>query len=234
MPGLGSAHHQVARHPVAVHGHGGWARALATGARRSRVPGAAAPHRPGDAVFALHAPVGNSCQLASAAGLVVGRQHVAGTCAASAPAPHRVAHQLVGLAGWRLQRAGRGCGPGRSAAGSLAPRRGQHRGACRPARCDQAGDVHERPHVLLRRRRVHHDQTVVHAAVEPKVAAKARVGGRRALRRLLPAARVLVRQNPGRRPGAPHRLPRLRPRSSSPTPTTPAARAKATASRPGC
>ena len=46
---------------------------------------------------------------------------------------------------------------------------------------DQPGDVHERPHVFLRRRRVHHDEAGAAAvAIDAEVAAKAGVARRRA------------------------------------------------------
>jgi hypothetical protein len=44
---------------------------------------------------------------------------------------------------------------------------------------DQAGDVDERPHVLLRRRRVHDDDAAAALEVGAQVAAKARVARRR-------------------------------------------------------
>jgi hypothetical protein len=47
---------------------------------------------------------------------------------------------------------------------------------------DQAGDVGERAHVFLGRRRVHHDQAGAVVGVQPQVTPKARIGRRRTQR----------------------------------------------------
>ena len=119
---------------------------------------------PADAELALHAPLGEQRQLARQQRLVVGRQRrrparAAASCTRACSAS-RI--RRVGLRGVGSAASARGTArcPGRSAAGSPASASAlQHlRARSGRRRAISRGHVHEGPHVLLRRRRVHHDQ----------------------------------------------------------------------------
>ena len=133
--------HQVARHPVAVHGH------LRLGQRaRDQLIARRRPHnrlgaRPGGAAFARDAPLGKERELAPEQGVVVGRQRRARNVA-SASARARRWHRASGCRRGRCRRAlarrearrGRARCRGRRAGESrCATSASSTRGACRPA-----------------------------------------------------------------------------------------------------
>ena len=199
IAGIRLGHHEVARHPVAVH------RDLRLRQRRGDqrvadlLPGLAVALAPRDAVLARHAPVGEQLQLAPQHRLVVRRQRIAGH--AQLPLHEGgdgVAHQLVGL---------RCRGRGQRVQVQLLPEvveqqealpfvGGQDLWPVQAGGRDQAGDPDERPHVLLRRRRVHHNPARSAVGVDAQVATKAGVGRGGAQRGRLQAVVADQRRQP--------------------------------------
>ncbi len=175
MPGLAwVGHHQVARHPVAVHGHHRLRERALHQQVGHAVPVALLRFGPGDAELARHAPFGEQRQLAPQQRFVVGgqfsRRH-------GRLEPHQraqgVAHQAVGLRGSGLaqgvqvERVAQ-VGEQQEALRGVA---GQHPRRMQTGAVDEAGHLHEGAHVLLRRRRVHHDERAgagLHAEVAPE------------------------------------------------------------------
>ena len=184
MPGFGVGDHQVARHPVAMHRDRRLReRAGARAGRTARCQARAARSFQADAELALHAPVGEQRELAPQQRVVVGRQRRSRRRAAATARARRsrrasarrpraarrrslqrveveraaeVAEQQEALRSRRLASTSRRMQPGRR--------------RCSAATCD------ERAHVLVRRRRVHHDERAARRRVDAEVAPKARVG----------------------------------------------------------
>ena len=187
MPGFGVRDHQVARHPVAVHGELRLGQRAGDQLIAGRRPDGGLGARPGDAALARDAPFGKERELAPQQRVVVRRQR--GARDVALPAHERgdgVAHQGVGagavaarlrvLQRVEVELAAEIVEQEKAVAdvGLEHARRVQAGGG------DQSGDVDERPHVFLRRRRVHHHQAGAVAAVDAEVAAKAGVARRRA------------------------------------------------------
>ena len=170
MPGFGLAHHQVARHEVAVHRDARLASALATS--RSHTPchcACWAALQPMPCSRPTHHSR-KERQFAPQQGIVVGRQ--AGRIDPLLPLQQRaegVAHQGVGAPRLALAErvAKRGEVRPRAEVGqeqeAMLDVLRQHAWCIEPGLLDQLRHVHEGPHVLLRRRRVHHDEASIGA-----------------------------------------------------------------------
>ena len=189
----------------------GCARAPPTSRSQASCQVAVSPRVQVDAALARDAPVGKERELAAQQRVVVRRQgrgrHLA---LPDDERGDRVAHQASARAqvAGRLRvpaaRRGRARCRGRRAGGSRARRRPRAR-AARAARRAAISEAtcDERPHVFLRRRRVHDDDAAAADAIGAEVAAKARVARRRAQRADDDAvARADTRQPGGERVGA--------------------------------
>ena len=213
MPGLGVGDHQVARHPVAVHRHGRLRQRAVDQCAADLLPASRLGSAPGNAEFALHAPLGKQRQLACQQRFVVGRQ---GHCRhLQLPLQQRgdgVAHQPVGLrrAG-RLQRAEVQLGTQVAEQQEALLRIVfQHLRPVQPGIADELRHLHERAHVFLRRRCVHDDAAAL-CRFDAQVAPEAGIGRCRRQRvgpqavpggdRLQPAfeGRAALRIGPGHR-----------------------------------
>ena len=211
MPGFGVGDHQVARHPVAVHGDA----RLRQRAGDEQVAGVRPTSRCSsalqvDAALASDAPVGEERELAPQQRVVVRRQRRAGdlrcqtTSAAiasriSASARRSVAARLRGLQRVEVELAAEVVEQQEAVLGV----RLEHARRVQAGGADQAGDVDERPHVLLRRRRVHHDDAAA-------VVARRRASSGGSSRRSRPARRLAATTRVARR--RPRRARRRTPR----------------------
>ena len=180
--GVRRGHHQVARHPVAMHRDGRLGQRAGHEPVAQRGPRRTLALVPGDAVLALDAPDGEQVELAPQQRVVVGRQLA--RVAARLPLDQRgdrVAHQRIGFACRRLaQRVevepAAEVGEQQEAALDVGL---EHARRVQRSAFEQRGDVDERAHVFLRRRGVHDDERRV-VRVDPEVTPKAGVAGGRA------------------------------------------------------
>ncbi len=166
--------HQVARHPVGVHGHHGLRQRAVDQQAAHPVPLLLFGRAPGDATFTLHTPGGEEVQLSAQQFFVKGRQRGAGhSLLKTQQGGQCVAHQRVGL--------GRGGG----LQGLQVDLRAQvveqqktqfdvgfqHAGRGQACGMHEPCHVHKRAHVFQWRRCVHHDQAAacaLHAQVAPE------------------------------------------------------------------
>ena len=187
MPGFGVADHQVARHVVAVHRDARLRERAATSRSHDALPLRAARRR---SSVTPHSRSRTTRETARARAAAARRRRAAARRIDAQLPLHqrgdRVAHQRVGAR--RVVAGHRACSAARYSArrGRSSSRKPCVGVALEHLRRVQAGaaairprDPHERAHVLLRRRRVHHDEAAASGAVDAQVAPKARVGSTR-------------------------------------------------------
>ena len=182
MPGFGIGDHQVARHPVAVHRD----RRLRQRAGHQQVAQRRPTWRcsalaPRDAELALHAPVGEQRSSRRSSASSYGGSASPGTvrchCTSAAIASRIRRSACAGSAcaspaALEVQRAAEVA----QQQEALRLVGGEHVRRMQAGGLDRAGDVDERPHVFLRRRRVHHDEAAPASTIDAEVAPEARVG----------------------------------------------------------
>ena len=191
--------HQISRHEVAVHIH----------LRRGQVVGHDGIERffqrarlrvsERESLVLLQVPVGEQLQLAPQQGFVVGGEHTGPRV--QLPYQQRIeglhVASMVGLRVAGIDAVQHGlvaqiCKQHETL--RLVP--GQHLGDQQSGLAHEAGHLYKRLAVLMRRGRVHHDQAVTRLRIDAQVAAKTRVGRRRAQGRRQQGKSFLQRRQP--------------------------------------